>query len=140
MTGARLDGRDRVRYAAARVVVRVDPDVRGAGERGDRGLGGGGDLAGQRRAVRVAQDDRLGACLSRRAQAPERVLAVVAKGVEEVLGVVHDALAASAQERDGVRDHRQVLVPPDARHLVEVERPRLADERAYGHERLGEQP
>ena len=49
--------------------------------------------AGQAGAVGVAEGDVLGAGLGRGPQALERVAGVVALGVEEVLGVVDDALA-----------------------------------------------
>ena len=62
-----------------------------------------GDLRRQRRAVRVAEGDRLGAGAGRRAQAVQRVAAVVAVAVEEVLGVVDHALARAARGRRPTR-------------------------------------
>ena len=136
---ARLDARERVGDAAARVVVAVDPDARAAGrERGGHRAGRLGDLAGQRAAVRVAEDDRLRPRLGGGAQAAQRVLRVVAPAVEAVLGVVDDALALREQERDRLLDHAQVLVAVDLHDLLDVQPPRLADERADGCEAVGE--
>jgi hypothetical protein len=105
------------------------------GAHAGRGLG---DLVGQRGPVRVAQDDALGAAGDRRAQAAQRVGAVVAPPVEEVLGVVDDALALRHEERDGLLDHREVLVAPDADDLLEVQPPGLADDRADRREAVGQ--
>ena len=68
----------------------------------------------------------------------QRVVAVVAVGVEEVLGVVDDALALADEEGDRLGDHAQVLLAVDAHDLLEVQGPRLADERADRREALGE--
>jgi hypothetical protein len=57
-----------------------------------------------------------------------------------VLGVVDHALALAHEERHGVGDHPQVLVGIDPHDLLQVQRPRLADERADGREAGGEQP
>ena len=97
-------------------------------------------LRGQRRAVGVAQHDALGAGLGGRAQARQRVVAVVAPTVEEMLGVVEHALALPGQERHRVGDHRQVLFAVDAHDLVEVQRPGLAHQRAHRCEAVGQQP
>ena len=70
----------------------------------------GGHLAGQRRAVRVAERHVLGAGLGGRPQAAQRVGGVVAVGVEEVLGVVDHALALGHEECHRVGDHPQVLL------------------------------
>ena len=59
--------------------------------------------------------------------------------VEEVLRVVDDGLALGHEEADRVGDHAQVLVAVDAHDLLEVQAPGLADERADGRERAGEQ-
>ncbi len=64
--------------------------------------------------------------LGGRAQAAQRVVRVVAVAVEEVLGVVDDALALRDEERDRVGDHREVLLarrrgrpsPGAARHVL----------------------
>ena len=96
--GALTHGRDRVRDTALGVVVGVDADHLGA-EALDHRARGVSDLVRQARAVRVAQSDVLGTGLERRVEAQERVLGVVAVAVEEVLGVVDDALALRAQDR-----------------------------------------
>jgi hypothetical protein len=85
---------------------------------------------GKAGAVRVAKGHVLGPGVDGGAQALERVRAVLAPRVEEVLGVVHDPLAPGGEEGDRVADHRQVLLPRDAGDLLEVERPRLADQGA----------
>jgi hypothetical protein len=129
------DRRQRVRHPALGVVVAVDPDG-GGGERGPGRAHRLGDLARQRGAVGVAQRHVLGTV--RRLQAGGRVSGVVAPAVEEVLGVVDHALALRDQVGDRLGDHRQVLVAPDAHDLLEVQPPRLADERARRRERGGE--
>jgi hypothetical protein len=78
------------------------PDRR-AGRPHDLG-GRGGDLVRQRRAVRVAQDDVVGA--RRRLEAAPGVRRVGAVGVEEVLGVVDDRLPASRRKATGPRSSR----------------------------------
>ena len=98
------------------------------------------DLAGQGRAVRVAQDDALGAAGDRGPQAAQRVLAIVAPAVEEVLGVVDDALALRDEERDGLLDHREVVLAVDADDLLQVQTPGLAHDRADGREAVGQHP
>ena len=70
----------------------------------------------------------------------ERVGAVVAEAVEEVLGVVDDALAGGGEERDRLLDHREVLGAVDADDLLEVQRPGLADDRAHRGEAAREDP
>ncbi len=90
---ALLDRDQRVGHAAAGVVVGVDADLHAIAQLGDHARGGLGDLRRQRRAVGVAERDVLGARLGRGAQAAQRVVGVVAEGVEEVLGVVDHALA-----------------------------------------------
>jgi hypothetical protein len=138
---ARLDGGEGVGHAALGVVVAVDADPHsgvGGDDRRDHLGGGGTDLRGQGRAVGVAEHHRLGAGAGGRAQAGQRVAAVVAEAVEEVLGVVDHALALGDEERDRLGDHRQVLVARDAHDLLEVQPPRLADDRADGREGLGQ--
>jgi hypothetical protein len=119
-------GGEAVGHAALEVVVAVDADREV--DRGADGTDGVGDLVRQRGAVRVAEDDALGAAGRRRAQALERVGRVVAEAVEEVLGVVDDALAGRRQEGDGLGDHRQVLLARHAHDLLEVQPPGLADD------------
>ena len=97
MPGAGLHGGERVRHAALRVVVAVDADGRA-----DRGHDRGRrlrDLVRQRGAVRVAQRHPGGARLGGGARAAQRVVAVVAPGVEEVLAVVDDRLALRRRGR-----------------------------------------
>ena len=119
--------RERVRHRELAVVVRVDADA--APERAD-GVGDGlGDLAGQRAAVRVAEDEPVGARVGGGLQDGERVVAVRAVAVEEVLGVEDDLAAVRLQVRDRVGDHRQVLVERRPQHGVDVEVPGLGDER-----------
>jgi hypothetical protein len=116
----------------------VDAELDGVAELGDHRRGRVGHRGRQRRAVGVAERQVLRAGLGRRPQAAQRVARVVGVGVEEVLGVVDHPLALAAQERDRVGDHPQVLLRVDARHLLEMQRPRLADERADRREALGE--
>ena len=132
------DRGERVRHAALGVVVAVDRDARAVADGGDDGRGRQRDLVGQRRAVGVAEGDRVGARVDRGRQAGPGVALVVAPGVEEVLGVVDDALAGGGQEGDGLADHRQVLLARDAHDLLEVQAPGLADDRRDGREGRGE--
>ncbi len=89
----------------------------------------------ERGAVRVAERHVLGTGRDRRAQALERVGGVVSPGVEEVLGVIDNALPLGPAEVDGVHDHVEVLLARDLRHLLEMKAPGLADERHDGRER-----
>ncbi len=95
---ARLYRHERVRHAAARVVVGVDADLDRVAELGHHARRGRAHVGRQRRAVRVAQRHVLGAGLGGRAHAAQGVVGVVAEGVEEVLGVVDHALALARQE------------------------------------------
>jgi hypothetical protein len=137
--GAALDGQQRVGHSAAGVVMRVDPDLHGLAELAHRALGGGRHLGGQRRAVGVAEGDVLGAGLHRGAEAAQGVVGIVPEGVEEVLGVVDHPLVLANEEADGVGDHPQVVLGIDVGDLLEVKRPRLADQRADGREAIGQQ-
>ena len=98
-----------------------------------------GDLRRQRRAVGVAQGDRLGARAGRRAQAVQRVAGVVAVAVEEVLGVVDDALARLRRRK---ATDSAIMARFSARStrttFSRCRRPRLADDRAHRREAVGE--
>jgi hypothetical protein len=134
---AGLDGHERVGDRAAAVVVAVDAD-RDARQRLAHIRHRTGDLAGQRGPVGVAQHDALGAGRGGRAQALDRVVAVLAQAVEEVLGVEDHALALPDEEGDGLRDHRQVLRARDAHDLLDMTDRGLADDRADGREAVGQ--
>jgi hypothetical protein len=136
--GAHRDRGDRVRDAALGVVVRVDADALGAEPGHDRGRRLG-DLWRQAGAVRVAERHVLGARVDRSPDAAQRVLGVVAVGVEEVLGVVDHALALRDQVGDRVADQLEVLGRVGVDHLLQVQLPRLADERAGRSEALRQQ-
>ena len=112
------------------------PDAHAASQRRARRRPGGGraDLrrgATSRSCRRATTVSAPASAAARRQRARSLV---VAEAVEEVLGVVDDALARPAQERDGVGDEREVLVAPDADDLLQVQPPGLADERAHGRE------
>ena len=122
------DRRERVRNGEAAVVVRVDADtalLEAVRDPRDRV----GDLLGQRPAVRVAEDEPVGAGVRRRRQHLERVPRARAVAVEEVLRVDCDLTAGALQVRDRVRDHREVLVERRPQHLAHVGVPRLRDDR-----------
>ena len=87
------------------------------------------DPVGQHAAVGVAERDHLGAGLGRGAQHLERVVAVGAVAVEEVLGVEEDRLPLGAQVGDGVADHREVLLERGAQRELDVALVRLGDQR-----------
>ncbi len=108
----------------------VDADRdRLAGERGNDIGGRLRDLVREAGAVRVAEADVLRPGRDCGLEAGEGVAAIVAPGVEEMLGVVDDALAGAGAVGDRVGDHRQVLVAGDLRDDIEVKGPGLADQR-----------
>ncbi len=125
---------------ALRVVVGVDADLDPRAELLVDRSGHRTDPLWKAAAVGVAERHVLGAAVDRRRQALERVSGVVRVAVEEVLGVVDHPLAAFSAEGNRLGDHRQVLLARDARHLVEVERPRLADQGDRGDRALGQDP
>ena len=94
--------------------------------------------AGQGAAVGVTADDGLRPGLDGGAQAAQGVVAIVGEAVEEMLGVVDHALACGGQKCDRLGDHAQVLLAVDLYHLLQVKRPRLADDRAHRREALSE--
>ncbi len=126
MGRARVHGGKRVGDRAARVVLRVDAQPRaGVGEHGpyDRL-----DVRGEHPAVGVAEDDDLGAGLVGGAYHLLRVRGIGVVAVEEVLAVDEDAAALRAQIRDGVADHREVLVQGGAQSQFHVPVVRLGDQ------------
>ena len=137
--GARFHRGERVGDRAAGVVVGVDAE-REAGQRFAHDRERGADLRRQRAAVGVAQHDALGARLGGRAQAVERVAGVQREAVEEVLRVEQHALARAGEERDGLGDHREVLLTRDAHDLLHVQHRGLAHDRAHRREALREHP
>ena len=102
-----VDGRERVGDRAAGVVVTVDPDA--CAGRLDHVVDHVGHPRGQHAAVGVTQGDHLGARVVRRAQHLQRVVAIVAVAVEEVLGVEEDGLPLCPEVGDRVADHREIL-------------------------------
>ena len=88
-----------------------------------------GDGAGEAAAVRVAHRDPVGAGGGGGLHGRERVLAIGAEAVEEVLAVVDDLAPLLLEEGDAVRDHRQVLLEGRADDLGDVQGPGLADDR-----------
>ena len=117
----------------------VDPDLHaGAAELAHDRLDRLCDPVRQRAAVRVAAGDGLRAGLRGRAQARQRVLAVVAEAVEEVLSVVDHALAGADQEGDRLGDHPQVLGAVNLHDLLQVQAPGLPHERAHRREAVGQ--
>ena len=125
-------GHHGVGHRARRVVVEVHADPH-AGRDPRRHLGDHpGRVVGQRAAVGVAQRERVGARRDRGVEHGLRVAGVGAVAVEEVLGVEHDPAPGGRHVRHRVGHHGQVLFPGRAQRLVDVQRPRLADQ---GHDR-----
>ena len=124
--GARLDGDQGVRDAAAGVVVAVDADAR-AGP-GHDCVDDVAEFRRQHAAVGVAQRDHRGARLGGGADALKRVGGVGLVTVEEVLGVDKHPLAFRAQVPDGVPDHREVLVQRGAQGQLHVPVVELGDQ------------
>ena len=134
---AGLDRRERVGHPTAGVVVTVGPDLDAdVSERTCHLERRGGNAVRERSPVGVAAGHGLRSRLGRDHQALERIPRVVGIAVEEVLGVVDDALASCDEERDRIGDHAQVLLAIDPDHLLEVQGPRLTDE----HDDRGEAP
>ena len=98
----------------------------------------GDEVVRQRAAVRVAEDEPVGPGRLRGPECVERVVAVRAEPVEEVLGVEHDLLHARPEEGDRVRDHGEVLVERRVERVRHVEVPRLADDRRDRRARVEE--
>ena len=121
------DRRERVGHRELAVVVGVNADA--GPERPDRVGNGLRDLARKRAAVRVAEDEPVGPRLRACLEDGERVVAIRAVAVEEVLGVDDDLASVRLQERDRVGDHRQVLLERRPQHCVDVEVPGLRHER-----------
>ena len=84
--------------------------------------------SGQHPAVGVAQGDDLGAGVVRRPEHLERVVAVGAVAVEEVLGVQEHLLPLGAQVGDGVADHGEVLLEGGPQGELDVPVVRLGDQ------------
>ena len=124
--GAGVDGGEGVGDRAAGVVVAVDADPHR--RRDTTSWTTSATQLGQHAAVGVAQRDHLGAGLVRRAQHLERVVAVGAVAVEEVLGVEEHLLPLPAQVADGVADHREVLLERGAQRQLDVPVVRLRDQ------------
>ena len=80
---------------------------------------GGGDVAGQGAAVRIAHDQCLGTGLLCRQEDAQGEVGVPPVAIEEVLSVEEHALVVRSQESDRVLDH------PD--RLVQVRLERLCD-------------
>ncbi len=124
--GAGVDRGQRVRDRAAGVVVAVDADAHAG--RLDHVVHDVCHPAGQHAAVGVAQGGHLGAGSEGGAQHLERVVAVGAVAVEEVLGVQEHPLPLGPQVRDGVLHHREVLLQRRTQCQLDVAVVRLRDE------------
>ena len=84
------------------------------------------DVERQHAAVRVAQDEALGAGLLGGGQHRHRERRIGSVPVEEMLGVEEHPPALRPQERDRVAHHRDALVQVGAQRLGDVQVPRLA--------------
>ena len=131
-----VDGGQRVGDGATRVVVAVDAQP-GTGRLAYR-VDDVGDLVGQHPAVGVAQYGDVGARLGSGLQHLQGVRRVAAVAVEEVLGVEENALPLCAQVRDGVANHREVLLERRAQRQLDVPVVALGHERHHGRTRLAQ--
>ena len=89
------------------------------------------DLIREHSAICVAECDHVCACLSCGFHHFERIGAIVAIAIEEVLGIEKDALSACLEESDGVLDHRKVLIKACLESKIYVAIVRLRDERHH---------
>jgi hypothetical protein len=124
--------RERVRDAAAAVVVGVDAEAGTGTERLTHRARRLLDEPGQTPAVRLAQHQRLGPAAHGGSERLERVAGIARVAVEEVLRVVDHAALFADEERHALLDHLEVVLERRAQHLGDVERPRLADRRLSG--------
>src|SRR5919199_6315354 len=86
--------------------------------------------AGECAAVRVAENDTFGTRLRSSLQRFERIRAVPTVAVEEMLGVVKDAPPLRPQIGDTVVNHAQIFFERRLQDGLDMERRRLADDRA----------
>jgi hypothetical protein len=98
-------------------------------------LNGRGDLVRQTPAVGVAHADQIRTGLRRNPTTLDPELRVLAKAVEEVLGIKDDGVDVPLEKADAVVDHLEVLRLRDAQVVTHVQIPSLADD--GDHRRLG---
>jgi hypothetical protein len=126
--GPTQHGGDGVADRAARVVLGVDADLLVGAEEGRHLADDVLHLVGQRPAVRVAQDQAVGAVGRGGFEHAEGVLGVGLVPVEEVLRVEEHAEPGPLQELDRLADHGHALLERGAERLDDVVVPRLADD------------
>src|SRR5215211_6341002 len=90
------------------------------------------ELSRQCPAVRVTEDQRRRPRLGCGAEYRERVLWVVPKAVEVVLGVEYDLFTGAGQVGDGVAHGLEILLWRGPQHLLHVQLPALGDDAGYG--------
>ena len=129
MGRAASHGGQGVGHGQLTVVVRVDAQGHVLAQRVTCPIDDCDQIVRERAAVGVAQDDAGGPRVARSRDRGQGILAVGLEAVEEVLGVVEDAAAFSAQVGDRFGDHGQVLAARRLQHLLDVQRPALAKER-----------
>ena len=127
---AGVDRGQRVRDRAAAVVVGVDADPDAGRSRRRRAPRRRPSPGSMPPLVSQSAID-VGAGLVRRAQHLERVVAVGAVAVEEVLGVEEHLLPLGLQVADGVAHHREVLLERGAQGQLDVPVVRLRDQRDH---------
>jgi len=116
-----------VGHGQAAVVVRVNAEAYAAEPAAHLGEDGP-DVEGQGAAVGVAQHDHVRPGLGGRGDGGQRVVAVAAEAVEEMLGVIDDFAAVLPQEAHGVADHGQVFFQAGFDHPGDVQVPALAED------------
>ena len=121
LNGTGFDGDKGIGYTKAAIIVRVNSDRRS--QMRNRPRGRFSQKIGQRAAIGIAQHDQVRASLMGGLDGRQRVVWILAKAVEEMLGVIEDLAIMLLQEANRVGDHGEILLEADPKHLGDVQRP-----------------